>query len=279
MSNFDPKAAEELIKTFGPTEDDKKKFAQTFLGSLLGQSVVLVGELAFYVLVLGKALKYLGPEVKEFKETFGVPWLICLLAAPLLFILAFSFIPTLLRARRENRLKRAVITGGVRFRPGYFRLTPYTKADSGSFKRLDGANDAIFNWLTSTQESLLYLSGASGAGKSSVVAAAVAPKLLALGWMIVETRIFGEPVEHVRRKLLETKGLFADQPGAEIGLRDLLAHAANSRAEKGAAPLLLVIDQFEEFLILNKPEERAPFAAFLQELAEKPIDGLRLLLV
>ncbi|HXN89062.1 MAG TPA: leucine-rich repeat domain-containing protein [Methylocella sp.] len=200
-------------------------------------------------------------------------------AAPFIVILAFSVVPTLLRARRENRLKRAVIAGDVRFRPGYFRLTPYTKADSSSFKRLDGTDDAIFNWLTSTQDSLLYLSGASGAGKSSIIAAGVSPRLLGLGWTIVETRIFGEPVEHVRRKLLETKGLFTRKPGGEMELRGLLAHAAVSRAKKGAAPLLLIIDQFEEFLILNKPEQRATFAAFLQELAEKPIDGLRLLLV
>jgi hypothetical protein len=177
-----PRPQKELIKTFVPTEDDKKKFAQTFLGSLLGQSTVLVGELAFYFLVIGVALNYLGPQLKEFKETYGLLWLIVLLAAPLLFILAFSFVPTLLRARRENRLKRAVIAGNVRFRPGYFRLTPYTKADSGTFKRLDGADDAIFNWLTGTQESLLYLSGASGAGKSSVMAEGVAPRLLDLGW-------------------------------------------------------------------------------------------------
>jgi Leucine-rich repeat (LRR) protein len=279
VAHFDPKAAEELIKTFGPTDEDKKKLSQTFFGSLLGQSVVLVGELAFYLLVVGVALKYLGPEVKEFKETYGLLWLIVLMAAPLLFILAFSFVPTLLRARRERRLKQAVISGDVRFHPGYFRLTPYTGADSGIFKRLDDAADKIFNWLTNTQESLLYLSGASGTGKSSLMAAAIAPKLIGAGWAIVETRIFGEPVEHIRRRLLETKGLFAQNPGAEIGLYGLLALAVQPRAEKGAAPLLLVIDQFEEFLILNKPEQRAPFAAFLQELAEKPIDGLRLLLI
>ena len=279
MSNLEPKAAEELIKAFAPTDDDKKKFAQTFLGSLVGQSVVLVGTLAFYILILGLAVKYFPTEIKEFIDTYGLIWLVALFAAPFIVILAFSVVPTLLRARRENRLKRAVIAGDVRFRPGYFRLTPYTKADSSSFKRLDGTDDAIFNWLTSTQDSLLYLSGASGAGKSSIIAAGVSPRLLGLGWTIVETRIFGEPVEHVRRKLLETKGLFTRKPGGEMELRGLLAHAAVSRAKKGAAPLLLIIDQFEEFLILNKPEQRATFAAFLQELAEKPIDGLRLLLV
>jgi hypothetical protein len=279
MTNLEPKAAEEFIKTFGPGDDAKKKFSQTFFGSLLGDSTLLVGELTAYGVAVVAALKYLAPEVRDFKETYGLLWLAVLLAAPLLFILAFSFVPTLLRARHERRLKQAVISGDVRFQPGYFRLTPYTKADSETFKRFDDAADRIFNWLTSTQESLLYLSGASGTGKSSVMAAAVAPKLLDIGWMIVDTRIFGEPVKHLRQKLLAAKGLFAENPGREMGLYDLLALAGNSRAEKGAAPLLLIIDQFEEFLIINKPEERGPFAAFLRELAEKPIDGLRLLLI
>jgi internalin A len=49
--------------------------------------------------------------------------------------------------------------------------------------------------------------------------------------------------------------------------------------EKDEAPLLLIIDQFEEFLLLNKAEQRAAFTEFLQQLAVKPIDGLHLLLV
>ncbi len=111
------------------------------------------------------------------------------------------------------------------------------------------------------------------------MAAGVAPRLFDLGWTVVETRIFGESVEHLRHKLLETNELFTRKPDREMGLCQLLAHASEARAKKGAAPLLLIIDQFEEFLILNKPEQRAPFAAFLQELAAKPIDSLRLLLI
>ncbi len=48
MTHLDTKAAKELFKAFGPTEDDKKKYAQTFLGSLIGQSILLAGELAIY---------------------------------------------------------------------------------------------------------------------------------------------------------------------------------------------------------------------------------------
>ncbi|MGH6837442.1 MAG: leucine-rich repeat domain-containing protein [Methylocella sp.] len=280
MPDLELKAAKKFIKLFGPTADDKKKFSQTFLGSVIGQSVVFVGMVVVYLLIILVAATYFAPVVEALKDTIGPVLLIVLVVVPPIVILVFSIIPTLLRARSESRLKRAEIAGDVRFRPGYFRLTPYSKVDCGAFKRLDGADDAIFNWLASTQESLLYLSGASGVGKSSIMAAGVVPRLRDLDWTIVETRIFGEPVEQVRRKLLETKGLFTRKLGGEMGLCDLLAHAAESRAKKGAAPLLLIIDQFEEFLILNnKAEQRAPFAAFLEELAAKPIDGLRLLLI
>ena len=111
------------------------------------------------------------------------------------------------------------------------------------------------------------------------MAAGVEPRLLDRGWTIVETRLFGDPIERLRRTLLETKGLFPRKPDAEMPLRNLLAYAAESRAKKGAAPLLLVIDQFEEFLILNTDDQRAPFNALLEDLARQPIDGLRLLLV
>ena len=33
--------------------------------------------------------------------------------------------------------------------------------------------------------------------------------------MIVEARIFGEPVEHIRLELLDTKGLFTRKPDGE----------------------------------------------------------------
>ncbi|MFZ3326638.1 MAG: hypothetical protein WA231_12395, partial [Methylocella sp.] len=275
----DSKAAEEFIKAFAPSEEDKRKFAQTFLGSVIGQTAILACSLAVYALAIAVLRKYFWAETQEFRDAYGIGLFALLVTAPFIIILAFSAVPTSLRARRESRLKRAAITGNVRFRPGYFRLTPYGQADGSAFRRLDGEDDRVRCWLTSTQESLLYLSGASGVGKSSIMAAGVGPTLLELGWTIVETRIFGEPVQRVRRTLLEAKGLFEQNPDADMDLRSLLTRAAEARTKEGGAPLLLIIDQFEEFLILNKTEQQAPFAAFLQELAAAPIDGLRVLLV
>ncbi len=275
MTEFDPKAAGELLKTLGTSDEHSKKFGDTFLGSLLGQSRAFLVYLAAYVVVAITALKIFDYTPKELVKDYGLLAGALPFGAPLLLILVFSFIPAYLRARRETRQKQKAIAGETRFHPGYFRLTPYEESDRRNFSRLDGADEAVFNWLASTQQSLLYLSGASGAGKSSLLAASVEPRLRALRWTILAARLFGDPIERLRAAMLEAKGLFAAPPGPETGLRDLLALAAQARQ----TPLLLIVDQFEEFLILNTPEQRAPFAAFLQELAAKPIEGLRLLLV
>src|SRR5260370_38354386 len=45
------------------------------------------------------------------------------------------------------------------------------------------------------------------------------------------------------------------------------------------ASLLIVLDQFEEFVILGKPEQQQVFATLLTDLQALPIKGLSLLLV
>src|SRR5262249_37862422 len=127
--------------------------------------------------------------------------------------------------------------------------------------------------------SLLYLSGASGVGKSSLLQANVLPKLRESGWLVIETRLIGDPIDRLRVGLLAADSRLAKKSAAELSLRDLLEKAAQPPVKKRDAPVLLVIDQFEEFLILYKDEERRTFAAFLDDLVKSPIDGLRILLV
>jgi hypothetical protein len=164
-------------------------------------------------------------------------------------------------------------------RPGYFRLQPYGSDDHDAFKRIDGVDSEVLSWLKSTKSSLLYLSGVSGVGKSSLLSAGVLPKLREAGWSTVETRIFGDPVERVRAALLGAKRIFRRKPPDTLSLQELLRGAAEATAKVGTTPLLLVIDQFEEFLILHDEAGRRAFTALLNDLARHPIDGLRLLLV
>ena len=54
---------------------------------------------------------------------------------------------------------------------------------------------------------------------------------------------------------------------------------ASCTGEQTHRPYSLVIDQFEEFLILHKDEERTAFIAFLTDLTKRPIENVRLLIV
>jgi hypothetical protein len=280
VMNVDVKALGDLMKSVGPTDEHRQKFGQTFLGTLLGQTIVLVSMIGIYAAAGVLLWKFAKEDLKDILAVLGVFWLGLFIVAPPICIFLFSMLPALWRARRERRLKEAAIGGDLQFKAGYFRLLPYGEADREAFKRLDDADATILNWLRSAKASVLYLSGASGVGKSSLLAAGVLPKLRESGWAIVQTRLFGAPVERLRAAVVDdVEGLFARKPSADLPLRDLLKRAAEVRRKIGAPPLLLVIDQFEEFLILHKEEEREAFAAVLRDLVKNPVAEVRLLLV
>jgi hypothetical protein len=68
------------------------------------------------------------------------------------------------------------------------------------------------------------------------------------------------------------------QPSDEPDTYALLVQAVARLARDGRR-LCVVLDRFEEFVILLEPEARAGFAALLRQLAEEPVSGLRLVLV
>ncbi len=181
MTVVDVKGLGDLIKSVGPTDEQRQTFGRTFLGSLLGQATILVGMVVIYVAAIVLLRKYALDDLREFHAAVGSRAFWSIIAAPLIFILLFSMLPTAWRALRERRLKATVIGGDMQFKPGYFRLHPYGVADRDTFKRLDGADTAILSWLKSTDAPLLYLSGASGVGKSpsgsESAAAAARPRL------------------------------------------------------------------------------------------------------
>src|SRR5262245_20267842 len=222
MATLDIKQVEPLIKELSTPEEVKKTYYQTLFGSLMGQACLFMGLLAFYFAIVVVLYRYADTPLQAFRDDFGL-FFWAILAAPLACILLFQMLPTALRALRERRLK-AMIIGGVP-KPGYFRLQPYGAADQDMFKRLDGADREVLNWLTSTKSSLLYLSGASGVGKSSLLAAGVLPQLRDAGWCVVESRIFGDPMERMRAALLGAKGLFKRRPADTVAMRALLENA------------------------------------------------------
>jgi hypothetical protein len=269
MIDLYAKHLSQLIKWFGPPKTVKEQFYKTLLGGLLGQSVILGAQLLVYAVIAAMLT-----SIARITD-IGLFWFCVILTVPLACIFAFSALPTALRARREQRLKVLIIKGIPK--PGYWRLQPYGANDYGRFKRLDGADAEVLNWLKTTKSSLLYLSGASGVGKSSLLSASALPKLREAGWDVVETRIFGNAIARLLSALLTAEGIFDKKPQKSTGLQKLLSDAARSRT--AAKPLLIVIDQFEEFLILHDNITRGPFVALLNELAQSHLDGLRFLLV
>jgi hypothetical protein len=157
---------------------------------------------------------------------------------------------------------------------GYFRIGSYlnTSEDRARFARADRAHEKVLAWIDQSAGLPLYLTGGSGSGKSSLLNASVLPALRELGWTVVEARAWQDPVQALHHAVSALTGL----PHRRI-LETSKAIAATARRTAGT--LLLVLDQFEEFLILSKSEQQKAFAGLLAELRSSPFKDLRLLLV
>ena len=161
--------------------------------------------------------------------------------------------------------------------PGYFRLTPYgdSAADQASFERSDGAHERIYAWIMSSSAALLYVTGRSGCGKSSCLHAYVIPKLEEEGVAVLYVRGYTDPLAALQDRLLQ-EAMIDDVSEADTLM--LLEQASHRLAEQR---LLVVFDQFEEFLIIHQ-EDKAKLSAvndLLASLQQAPVDGVTLLLV
>ena len=214
------------------------------------------------------------PDLLGTKNPFVIAGV--LLAPVLVIILTDSF-----PAWRERRRKRQLIEQGIHGTlkdPGYFRLKPYEDKDQDKFTRADNAHEEVFDWIRSADSPLLYLTGRSGTGKSSLLNAWVLPKLQEGNPAVrtVVVRSFQDPVEALTSALLRPGQIWRQPPVEELGPRELLQKAcAYLRSER----LLIVLDQFEEFVILHSAEEQNHLEELLGSLTEDPIAGLTFVLV
>jgi hypothetical protein len=118
------------------------------------------------------------------------------------------------------------------------------------------------------------LTGASGTGKSSLLSAWVIPKLKRRKHVVIELRGYEDDLfGRIKDKLLRPGLIWEKVSGKTEDLSSLLSRATQRLSERR---LFIVIDQFEEFLILADHERQR---AFQQFLSEQPIDGLTFLLV
>jgi hypothetical protein len=182
-----------------------------------------------------------------------------------------------LRAKSVQRALQALAMRPGVEQSGYFRIGPYlsTAEDRAHFNRADRAHEKVLSWIEQSARIPLYLTGDSGSGKSSLLNAFVLPTLREGGWSVVEARAWQDPAAALRDALAQMLGgrrHRQDETPSLLGLIEAAARRAN-------AQLLLVLDQFEEFVILGKSPEQQAFAALLGDLQSNPVKGLRLLLV
>ena len=163
----------------------------------------------------------------------------------------------------------------------YRGLFAFEEADARWFNGREVFTDLLFEKVQ--EKPVVAVIGASGSGKSSVVAAGLIPKLRARGgWLIAKFRPDRRPLyelAYALAPLLETQASpatrittarnweheLADHPriihDAARGLRD---------SNPSCHQLLLVVDQFEElFTLANEKSQRDGFVAVLEQLGQQ----------
>jgi internalin A len=208
---------------------------------------------------------------------WGVPfWFASIACVVPALLLLLWLVPTWIDRQNRRRAIAFGINGQVKD-PEYFRLTPYDSASD--FRRADNFHEKVYVWLVGNPAPLLYLSGASGSGKSSILSGWVLPTLAREGGTVhvVNIRVVGNPMSVLTQALLNPGAIWERPPTeGKLSLRDLLEKSAKRVAPK---KLLLVLDQFEEFLILADGEQRDAFIALLRSLTQSTVPNLQLLMI
>jgi hypothetical protein len=210
--------------------------------------------------------------------TLQHPWPIVVSLVPIPIFLLFYVFPEWRDAVAQRKLRELGIHGRLQ-NPGYFRLTPYEEHDSGNYARPDTADVDLTRWITNASSPILYVSGQSGVGKSSLLNAGVTPALRKAEpkWIVITTRPQDAPLSAIKKELATPDTIWHRPPRDIDNLIDLVDRAAEYLHNRDDR-LLLVIDQFEEALILFDDNDRKPLAEFLSNLANKPRPGLTVLL-
>jgi Leucine-rich repeat (LRR) protein len=203
-------------------------------------------------------------------------WTLALIiACPFAAVFVFHTLPAWMRRARKRELEELGVKGRLAD-AGYFRLKPYEEGEK--FDRADRAHHRVLRWIRESKCAILYLSGFSGTGKSSLLEAWVLPELRQepSQFRVVEARTFSSASGAIRGALIKPGNVWKKPPTDEASLKELVE---KSCAYLKPQRLLLVLDQFEEFVILHEPEERKDFECFLRSMVAAPVPGFKLLLV
>ena len=155
----------------------------------------------------------------------------------------------------RKQILRPVSTRAIR------GLMPFTgqKDDVELFAKLQRQRDIseIITAIADPGFQIGYVSGDSGCGKTSLVHAGVAPRVEVCHPVVVELSD-RDQIDAVR----ESVGALVSPDARSTSIADLLASAARAQGK----PILLILDQFEQFFVHRaKPLDRRPFIESLKQ--------------
>jgi Leucine-rich repeat (LRR) protein len=151
-----------------------------------------------------------------------------------------------LRRQKERRTRIYLAPGSD---PTYFSTSPRTSHDMRLFNQY---HLPFIPWVRTPAAPLLFLTGVSGAGKSSLINGFIKPTLEDVEkgprTRVLVVRAYEDPLTRLRDELTTAypNGAFASDP---VGLADSLS-TIDSQIPEGER-LLIILDQFEEFFLLR----------------------------
>lgn len=195
-------------------------------------------------------------------------WQVAISVAVFLLVAAWLLAGSLVRRRRP---RKPVLQPEGRAASSYLRgLLPFEKHDQLLGRDPDALR--LVTMVRSLEFLCGFVSGAAGAGKTSLLRAKLVPDLEKAGWCPVYlARTTGDPCAALCKALialLPTRDEAAEATDA-VGLIRRVSAARHEQI------ILLIFDQFEEYFItLRAPEARRSFEEMLTAVAEAAHQGV-----
>ncbi len=176
---------------------------------------------------------------------------------------------SLAETQKEGRWKRP-----------YKFLSYYTEEDELIFFGRQDEIRKVFSQVVSHR--LVLLHAPSGAGKTSLLNAGVIPALRREGFAVISRRTFKDPEQEIRKGVAEllqrAKKKKQSSDWTALSLSADLSILLAETSKLVGKPLLIVIDQFEEFFVRLPKKMRITFIDQLSKIIKQPAADIRILL-